>query len=64
MLPCPSSFAMCPHGMEIAEQSADDLELQLRGSPWVINSINPSRLIASFGLAHSHAGWNTLQLAP
>lgn len=40
-------FRDVPHGMEIAEQSAYDLELRLRGSPWVIDSINPDRLIAS-----------------
>lgn len=60
----PIEFSDVPVGMEISEQSADNLEVQLRGSPWVIDSISLARLVARFDLKHSRAGWNTLQLAP
>jgi len=60
----PIEFENVPVGMEIAEQTADSLEVQLRGSPWVIDSIGIGRLIARFDLTHLKAGWNTLQLAP
>ena len=60
----PIEFSGVPVGMEIAEQSADNLEVQLRGSPWVMDSVSLGRLIAPFDLRHSHSGWTTLQLAP
>ncbi len=60
----PIEFNDVPAGMEIAEQSADTLEVQLRGSPWVMDSISLGRLIAQFDLRHLHSGWTTLQLAP
>ena len=60
----PIEFSGVPLGMEITDQSTDDLEVQLRGSPWVIDSISLGRQIATFDLGHLHAGWNTLQLAP
>jgi uncharacterized protein (TIGR00159 family) len=60
----PIEFSGVPVGMEIADQSADSLEVQLRGSPWVIDSVSLGRLVARFDLRHSHSGWNTLQLPP
>jgi uncharacterized protein (TIGR00159 family) len=60
----PIEFSGVPVGMEIAEQSADNLEVQLRGSPWVMDSVSLGRLIAPFDLSHSRSGWTTLQLAP
>ena len=60
----PIEFENVPVGMEITEQTADSLEVQLRGSPWVIDSIGIGRLIARFDLTHLKAGWNTVHLAP
>ena len=60
----PIEFSDVPPGMEISEQSADNLEVQLRGSPWVIDSISLEGLVARFDLGLSHSGWNTLQLVP
>jgi uncharacterized protein (TIGR00159 family) len=60
----PIEFSNVPVGMEIAEQSADSLEVQLRGSPWVIDSISLGIPLARFDLSHAHSGWNTLQLPP
>jgi diadenylate cyclase len=60
----PIEFSDVPAGMEIAEQSADHLDIQLRGSPWVIDSVGLGTLTARFGLAKVHSGWNTLRLSP
>jgi hypothetical protein len=60
----PIEFSDVPVGMEISEQSTDDLQVQLRGSPWIIDSFSLGRQIARFDLRHAHAGWNTLQLVP
>jgi uncharacterized protein (TIGR00159 family) len=60
----PIEFSDVPVGMQIADQSADSMEVQLRGSPWVIDSVGLERLVARFDLRHMHAGWNTLQLPP
>ena len=60
----PIEFSDVPVGMEISEQSADHLAVQLRGSPWVIDSLSLETLMARFDLGKSQAGWNTLQLAP
>jgi len=60
----PIEFSNVPVGMQISDQSVDNLEIQLRGSPWVIDSVSPDRLVARFNLGRLRAGWNTLQLAP
>lgn len=60
----PIEFSNAPAGMEVSEQSADNLEIQLRGSPWVMDSLDLGGLIARFDLGRSHPGWNTLQLSP
>ena len=58
----PIEFSDVPVGMEITEQSADSMEVQLRGSPWVIDTVSLGRLVARFDLRHSHPGLNMLQL--
>ena len=60
----PIEFSDVPIGMEITQQSADTLEVQLRGSPWVIDSVSLGHLIARFDLRHVNSGWNKLQLPP
>ena len=60
----PIEFSDVTIGMEISDQSADALQIQLRGSPWVIDSVSLERLIARFDLKRSHSGWITLQLVP
>lgn len=58
----PIEFTNVPVGTEISSQSADTVEVQLRGSPWIIDSVSIGRLIANFSLRNAHGGWNTLQL--
>lgn len=60
----PLQFDRVPRGMEVAEQSVDQLEVQLRGSAWLMDSINFGNLVARFDLTKTKTGWNTLQLVP
>lgn len=60
----PVEFNNVPAGMEITEQSADTLDIQVRGSPWVMDSVSPEKLIANFDLRSVHPGTNTLRLVP
>ena len=59
----PVEFSNVPTGMEIAEQSADTVEVQVRGSPWVMDSVNLGNLIARFNLGSLGPGWHKLALA-
>ena len=60
----PVEFSNVPPGMEVTDQSADTLELQVRGSPWIMDSVSVSRLIAIFNLHTLRPGWHNLVLAP
>jgi hypothetical protein len=60
----PLQFDRVPKGMEVAEQSVDQLEIQLRGSAWLMESVSFSNLVARFDLTNTKTGWNILQLAP
>jgi uncharacterized protein (TIGR00159 family) len=57
----PVEFSHAPPGMEVASQSADTLEIQVRGSPWIIDSASLGRLVGRFDLGNLHPGWHTLQ---
>jgi diadenylate cyclase len=59
----PVEFSNVPPGMEVTDQSADTLELQVRGSPWIMDSVSMSRLIAIFNLRSLRPGWHNLALA-
>jgi diadenylate cyclase len=60
----PVEFANVPSGTQVDEQSADALEIQLRGSPWIMGSVSPQSLVARFDLGRLHTGWHTLQFHP
>ena len=60
----PIEFSNVPPGMEIADQSADAVELQVRGSPWIMDSVSMNRLIARFDLRSLRPGRHSLELAP
>jgi hypothetical protein len=60
----PIEFSNVPSGMVVAGQSADTLEVQVRGSPWIMDSVNLPRLVGSFDLGGVQAGWHTLRLKP
>jgi hypothetical protein len=48
--------------MQIADQSTDTVEVQVRGSPWVMDSVNLVNQIARFNLGNLSPGRH--QLAP
>jgi diadenylate cyclase len=52
----PVQFVSVPAGMDIAAPSADRLEVQVRGSAWLMDSVSLMRLVASFNLRGAHAG--------
>jgi uncharacterized protein (TIGR00159 family) len=60
----PVEFSNVPVGMKITEQPADVIEVQLRGSAWIMDSVNLEKLIAHFDLGNYHPGSYTLRLAP
>ena len=60
----PVEFSDVPSGMDVTEQSASTLEVQLRGSTWLMDSVSLTNLIANFSLRNTRAGWNTLSIGP
>jgi len=63
-LSAPVEFSDVPGGMEVAQQSTDTLEIQLRGSPWIMESLNLQTLVAQFDLRSLHEGWQTIRFQP
>jgi uncharacterized protein (TIGR00159 family) len=59
----PIEFSSVPTGMEIAEQSVDTVDVQVRGSRWVMDSLSLGNLIARFTLGDLGPGWHKLALA-
>lgn len=60
----PIQFTNVPMGLEIAEQSTETLQLQIRGSPWIMNSISLGDQVASFDLNRLAPGRHTLTFVP
>jgi diadenylate cyclase len=52
----PVQFVSVPAGMDVATPSTDRLEVQVRGSAWLMDSVSLTRLVASFNLRGAHAG--------
>ena len=52
----PVQFVSVPSGMDISTLSTDRLEVQLRGSAWLMDSVSLTRLVASFNLRGARAG--------
>ena len=63
-LSVPIEFSNVPPGMVVGSQSADALEIQVRGSPWIMDSVNLERIVGNFNLGGVQAGWHTLRLRP
>jgi uncharacterized protein (TIGR00159 family) len=63
-LSVPIEFSNVPAGMVVGSQSADTLEVQVRGSPWIMDSVNLERIVGSFNLGGLQAGSHTLRLKP
>jgi hypothetical protein len=60
----PIEFSNVPAGMVVGSQSADTLEVQVRGSPWIMDSVNLGRVVGSFNMGGLGAGSHTLRLKP
>jgi len=60
----PIQFSGVPSGLEIASQSATSLEVQVRGTSWLIASIGLTGLVARFDLSSAHEGNVTLRVEP
>jgi uncharacterized protein (TIGR00159 family) len=52
----PVQFVSVPSGMDIGMLSTDRLEVQVRGSAWLMDSVSLTRLVASFNLRGARAG--------
>jgi diadenylate cyclase len=52
----PVEFVGVPGGLEIAYQSPDHLEVQVRGGSWLMDSVSLTRLVARFNLGGRPAG--------
>ena len=53
-----------PAGMDIAAPPTDRLDVQVRGSAWLMDSVSLTRLVASFNLRGARAGTLNLPVDP
>jgi hypothetical protein len=60
----PVELSDVPAGTEVTIQSADTLEVQVRGSPWIMDSVSLGRLVGRFDLGYLQPGWHTLRFQP
>jgi diadenylate cyclase len=60
----PVEFSNVPAGTNISGQTVTELAVQLRGSPWLMESVNPDTLVAHFDLSNSKPGTIRLQVKP
>ena len=58
----PVQFVSVPEGMDIAAPSADHLDVQVRGSAWLMDSVSLTRLVASFSLRGAKTGELSLRV--
>ncbi len=52
----PVQFVSVPAGMDIAAPATERLNVQVRGSAWMMDSVSLTRLVASFSLRGARAG--------
>jgi DNA integrity scanning protein DisA with diadenylate cyclase activity len=60
----PVELTNVPAGMTIASQSAGTVEVWLRGSDFVFDSVNLGSLVARCNLASAHEGVNAIRVQP
>jgi hypothetical protein len=58
----PLEFTHVPPGLTIASQSVETVEVWLRGSEFIFNSVNLEALVARCDLASAHEGVNAIQV--
>lgn len=59
----PIEFRNVPSGMEISRQSPGRLDVQLRGSPWLMDSLGTSGLVARFDMTGASEGLHQLRVS-
>ena len=64
MVGVPVEFVGVPAGMDISAQSADHLEVQVRGSSWLMDSVSLTRLVARFNLRGARDGALNIPVDP
>jgi YbbR-like protein len=52
----PVEFVGVPKGMDVSGQSAERLEVQVRGGSWLMDSVSLTRIVAHFNLRGAQAG--------
>lgn len=57
----PIEFSNVPSGMQVASQSADTLEVEVQGSPWVVDSVSLGKLVSRFDIRCTRPGWHALR---
>jgi uncharacterized protein (TIGR00159 family) len=58
----PVEFTNVPNGLAIGAQSVDSLQVWLRGTDFIFDSVKLADLVARCDLAHAHAGVNVVHL--
>jgi diadenylate cyclase len=60
----PIEFTRLPRGLVIASQSSESVEIQVRGSSWLLDSVNLETMAATLDLAQLRAGTHTFVVGP
>jgi len=60
----PVEFVGVPAGMDISTESSDHLDVQVRGSAWLMDSVSLGRLVARFSLRGAREGKINLPVEP
>ena len=63
-LTVPIEFGNVPQDTVIATQSTDLLAVQIRGSPWILDTLNAGAVTARFDLKNLSIGWHSLPFQP
>jgi hypothetical protein len=60
----PVEFRNVPDGLKIAEESAAAIQVQLRASAWLLDTISFTTLVARFNLDGAQEGSHTILVEP
>ncbi|MEO8657731.1 MAG: diadenylate cyclase [Bryobacteraceae bacterium] len=59
----PVEFRNVPRGMELYDPSASRVDVQLRASPWLMDSLSPSSIVARFDMTGAQEGAHQLHVS-
>jgi uncharacterized protein (TIGR00159 family) len=60
----PVEFSNLPRTMEIADVSRRAVQVEMRGGAWVLDSVDPSQLVAALDLSNVRPGQNSVRIRP